>query len=162
MIGRIQMTIHTNGGWDKFAGKGAHSLRPGGTIQIHVNKVLVHTIVCDQRGEDGQYWPRSTPKGSPEYKAAAIDFGKNKIRGRNLPLTITASPGTAIDIHVVELTASPGPTDTRPIPRVDPDQIGPPAAPRKTPATSDVFDQIDRLHRQSPMLSNAHADGDLS
>lgn len=100
---QLSLTIYTNG--DRWYGKGIHSTRPGGTVGIYVNDMLVHTIACDRRGAYGDYWPAQSPAGQAVYATGSLDVAGRGIRGPALTLKIVASPYTAVDIHQIEVVA---------------------------------------------------------
>ena len=92
----------TNG--QKWRGKGIHSTKPNGTVDIYANDVLVHTIVCDTLGEYGDYWPKKAPVGRPSYATGTIDVSGQGISGPTLAIKIVASPHTAVDINRIEMS----------------------------------------------------------
>ena len=93
-MNKLSLTIYTNG--QKWYSKGIHSTRQDGTVDIYVDDVLVHTIVCDTRGEYGDYWPKKAPAGRSSYATGTIDVSGRGISGTTtLVIKITASSHTA-------------------------------------------------------------------
>lgn len=101
-VSKLSVTIYTNG--EKWRGKGIHSTRQNGTVDIYVNGVLVHTIVCDTRGEYDDYWPKKAPVSLPSYTTGTIDVSGQGISGPTLSIKIVASPYTAVDINRIKMS----------------------------------------------------------
>ena len=101
-IGRLSVTVYTNGG--RWYGKGAHARIPRGTIAMYVNGVAVHTLVCDTRGAYGDYWPNQAPAGSRSYSTGQIDVSGKTIQGPTLSIKLVAKPYTAIDVNAIEIS----------------------------------------------------------
>ncbi|MBL7182900.1 MAG: hypothetical protein ISS50_00455 [Anaerolineae bacterium] len=103
-VHKLSLTIYTNG--QKWRGKGIHSTLQGGTVDIYINDVLVHTIVCDTLGEYGDYWPKKAPVGRPSYATGTIDVSGRGISGPTLTIKIVTSPHAAVDINRIEMSVA--------------------------------------------------------
>lgn len=103
-VNELTVTIFTNG--QRWRGKGIHSTRPNGTVDIYVNNTLVHTIVCNNRGAYEDYWPQNAPVGSPAYETGTIDVSGQGISGPILALKIITSPYTALDINKIKISVT--------------------------------------------------------
>lgn len=103
-VDRLSFVITTNG--EKWYGKGIHSTKQNGTVDIYVNNMLVHTIVCDTRGAYGDYWPQKALVGSSAYDTGTIDVSGRGINGPILTIKIVASPYTALDINRIKISVA--------------------------------------------------------
>lgn len=103
-ITQLSFSILTQGA--HYRGKGIHATQPDGAVDIYVNEVLVHTIICTEPGGYGDYWPATAPIGSGSYASGLIDVAGQGIQGPTLRITLVAQPFTAIDINALKVTVN--------------------------------------------------------
>jgi hypothetical protein len=104
-INKLSMTIYTNGA--RHWGKGIHSTKQNGAVDILINNVLVHQIICDVQGEKNDYWPKSAPVGSSYYQTGSVDVSGKNIKGPKVDIRIVANPGAVLDVNSIKLSISP-------------------------------------------------------
>ena len=83
-------------------GKGMHSRRNGGTLNVYVNDKLAGKVTCAHRGLYGDYWPEPDPELG--RIVPQINLRQLGIRKQQLTIRLETSAWTVMDLRSVNLT----------------------------------------------------------